>query len=224
MERFKGKGLFLLIAIAVLFLAASVVLGTAKKTVRVSMACTTGNFSGQFESDLKIAYWEGNEVSVPGPSNKPHPVLGVSADGERYIEVDLSEQKLKAWDGGSLFLETPVSTGLPWWPTPQGEFRIWVKLRYTRMEGGEGRYYYNLPNVPYVMYFENDQVPGWRGYGLHGAYWHNAFGTPRSHGCVNLPIPEAEKLYFWATPSLPDGKSSTYSSNENPGTRIIIHE
>jgi len=92
------------------------------------------------------------------------------------------------------------------------------------MEGGEGRYYYNLPNVPYVMYFQNDKVPGWRGYGLHGAYWHNAFGTPRSHGCVNLPIPAAEKLYYWTTPTLPEGKSSVFSSEENLGTRIIIHE
>jgi lipoprotein-anchoring transpeptidase ErfK/SrfK len=220
----KGKGSFLLIALALAFLAISVALGSVKKTVRVSSACTTENFSGQFESDLKVAYFEGSELGVPGfIEERPH-VLGVAADGERYIEVDLSEQKLKAWDGGSVFLESPVSTGLPWWPTPQGEFRIWVKLRYTRMEGGEGRYYYNLPNVPFVMYFGNDQVPNWRGYGLHGAYWHNAFGTQRSHGCVNLPIPIAEQLYYWTTPSLPEGKSSTYASAENPGTRIVIHE
>jgi len=224
MRRLKGKGLFLLLALTLVALGASVVLGSARKAVRVSMACTTGNFSGQFENDLKVAYFEGQELGVPGFSEQRPPVLGVSADGERYIEVDLSEQKLRAWDGGNLFLETPVSSGLPWWPTPQGEFRIWVKLRYTRMQGGEGRYYYNLPNVPFVMYFQNDRVPSWRGYGLHGAYWHNAFGTPRSHGCVNLPIPEAEKLYYWVTPTLPEGKGSTYASDENPGTRIIIHE
>jgi lipoprotein-anchoring transpeptidase ErfK/SrfK len=224
MKRFKGKGLFFLLALALAFLAISVVLGTAKKAVRVSMACTTGNFSGQFENELKLAYFEGQELAVPEVGQEKPYVLGVSADGERYIEIDLSEQKLKAWDAGSLFLETPISTGLPWWPTPQGEFRIWIKLRYTRMEGGEGRYYYNLPNVPFVMYFQNNQVPSWRGYGLHGAYWHNAFGTPRSHGCVNLPIPEAEKLYYWTTPTLPDGKNSTYASDENPGTRIVIHE
>jgi lipoprotein-anchoring transpeptidase ErfK/SrfK len=224
MRWFKGKGLFFLLILALAFLAVSVVLGTAKKTVRVSMACTAGNFSGQFENDIKVAYFEGTEIGVPGFSKDKPYVLGVSADGERYIEVDLSEQKLKAWDGGNLFLETPISTGLPWWPTPQGEFRIWIKLRYTRMEGGEGRYYYNLPNVPYVMYFQNDQIPGWRGYGLHGAYWHNSFGTPRSHGCVNLPIPQAEKLYYWTTPTLPEGQSSTYASSENVGTRIIIHE
>jgi len=224
MGKFKGKGLFLLLALVSVFLVASVILGTAKKTVRASVACTTGNYSGQFENDLKVAYFEGSDIEVPGKSSAQQPVLGVSADAERYIEVDLSEQKLRAWDGGNLFLETAISTGLPWWPTPKGEFRIWVKLRYTRMEGGEGRYYYNLPNVPYVMYFQNGDVPSWRGYGLHGAYWHNAFGTPRSHGCVNLPIPTAEKLYYWTTPNLPEGKSSVFASEENPGTRIIIHE
>jgi lipoprotein-anchoring transpeptidase ErfK/SrfK len=150
--------------------------------------------------------------------------LGVSNSQEKWIEVDLSDQHLKAWDGNSLFLETLVSTGLPWWPTPTGEFRIWVKLRATKMEGGEGAYYYNLPNVPYVMFFENSEVPGWRGYGLHGTYWHNDFGRVHSHGCVNLPTPVAEKLYYWTTPVMPEGRFTTFSSPENPGTRIIIHK
>jgi lipoprotein-anchoring transpeptidase ErfK/SrfK len=224
MKRFKGKGLFAITLLALGFLGISVFLGTAKKTIRVSSACTTGNYSGEFESQVKLANFEGSEVGIPGYSAGQPPVLGVSADGERYIEVDLSEQKLRAWDGGNLFLETAISSGLPWWPTPQGEFRIWVKLRYTKMEGGEGKYYYYLPNVPFVMYFSNDQVPSWRGFGLHGAYWHNEFGTQRSHGCVNLPIPIAERLYYWVTPTLPEGKSSTYASAENLGTRIIIHE
>ena len=151
-------------------------------------------------------------------------VLGTASPSERWIEIDLSEQKLKAWDGNALFLETPISTGLPWWPTPKGEFRIWIKLRFTKMEGGSGRYYYNLPNVPYVMFFENESVPGWRGYGLHGTYWHNAFGTQRSHGCVNLPTPIAERLFYWTTPELSGNKWAVYSSDKNPGTRIVIHE
>jgi lipoprotein-anchoring transpeptidase ErfK/SrfK len=121
-------------------------------------------------------------------------------------------------------LETLVSTGLPWYPTPTGEFRIWIKLRATKMEGGEGKYYYYLPNVPYVMFFENDQVPGWRGYGLHGTYWHNDFGTQRSHGCVNLPTTVAERLYYWVNPQLPGGKTSVKASSGNIGTRIVIHE
>jgi lipoprotein-anchoring transpeptidase ErfK/SrfK len=136
----------------------------------------------------------------------------------------LSEQKLKAWEGSSLFLETPVSTGLPWWPTPTGEFNIWIKLRATKMEGGEGKYYYYLPNVPYVMYFGSNEVPYWRGYGLHGTYWHSDFGTQRSHGCVNLPTNIAERLFYWVSPDLLTSKWSVRASEGNPGTKIVIHE
>jgi lipoprotein-anchoring transpeptidase ErfK/SrfK len=92
------------------------------------------------------------------------------------------------------------------------------------MEVGQGKYYYNLPNVPYVMFFENSQVPGYRGYGLHGTYWHNDFGKVHSHGCVNLPTPIAEKLYYWTDPQMPAGKSFMRSDRENPGTRIVIHD
>lgn len=183
------------------------------------------DWSGKIDPLKKVAYFEGQEVKVPENILKDFPttVLGVS-DEERYIEVDLSEQKLRAWEGDQLFLETLVSTGLPYFPTPTGEFRIWAKARATRMEGGEGRYYYNLPNVPYVMFFENDKVPGWRGYGLHGTYWHNDFGTVHSHGCVNLPTVVAQRLYSWTGPVMPEGKSFIRSSEENPGTKVIIHE
>lgn len=189
-------------------------------------ACTPNDFTGLIDESSKRAVFEGGELDIPALAQAETTeggVLGVAHE-ERWVEVDLSEQKLYAWEGNELFLETPVSTGLPWWPTPQGEFRIWIKLRATKMEGGSGNYYYYLPNVPYVMFFGNDEVPNWRGYGLHGTYWHNDFGNPRSHGCVNLPTSIAEKLYFWVTPSLADGKSVAYSSNDNPGTRIVIHE
>lgn len=190
------------------------------------MACQSGDLLGEFGDSESIAFFEGEEVIIPRIAEgvAKIPVLGTANPSERWIEVDLSEQKLRAWDGNSLFLETSVSTGLPWWPTPTGEFRIWIKLRSAKMEGGSGKYYYYLPNVPFIMYFGNDEVPNWKGYGLHGTYWHNDFGTQRSHGCVNLPIPVAQKLYFWTTPILPEGKGVVFSSDANPGTRIVIHE
>src|SRR5438045_6259737 len=98
------------------------------------------------------------------------------------------------------------------------------KVRATRMEGGEGKYYYNLPNVPFVMFFGNDKIFWGRGFGLHGAYWHNDFGKVHSHGCVNLQIPVAEKLYYWTAPTVPEGKNFVKADEENPGTRIVIHE
>lgn len=216
---------FLLSTPLVLLFGLGILFRTAGVTYSAS-GCTSENLSGNFQDDL-YAIYQGKNILVPSAAfakAEDNPVLGAASSSDKWIEIDLSEQKLRAWDGNNLFLETLVSTGLPGTPTPTGEFRIWVKLRATRMEGGEGSYYYNLPNVPYVMFFENDNVPGWEGYGLHGTYWHNDFGTPHSHGCVNLPTSIAERIYYWATPSLPEDKSSIFANAENPGTRIVIHE
>ena len=76
------------------------------------------------------------------------------------------------------------------------------------MSGGTGNDYYNLPNVPFVMFFQNEKIPGIRGFGIHGAYWHNNFGHAMSHGCINMRIIDAEKLFKWA----------------EVGTKVIIYE
>lgn len=144
-------------------------------------------------------------------------VLGATAD-ERWVEIDLSEQKLRAREGDKVTYEFLISSG-KWAPTPTGEFRIWIKLRYTKMSGGsQARHtYYYLPNVPYTQYFYKD-------YGLHGTYWHNNFGHPMSHGCVNLSIPDAERLFYWTSPIIPRGRGIVYPSKDNPGTKVVIHE
>lgn len=193
----------------------------------VFSGCTYSNLSGMIDPSEPYAHFDGASIRLPElayeASVESSNVLGY-AHGERWVEVDLSDQKLYAWEGDQLYLETPVSTGLPWWPTPTGEFRIWIKLRATKMEGGSGDYYYYLPNVPYVMFFENSDIPGWRGFGLHGTYWHDDFGTQRSHGCVNLPTEIAEQLYYWTSPVMPEGKYTVWSSEANQGTRVVIHE
>lgn len=181
---------------------------------------------GSIDKTQVLGTYHGEDVKVSEralATSEETQVLG-QATGEKWIEIDLSEQRLKAWQGESLFLETLISTGLPWWPTPTGEFRIWIKLRATKMEGGSGAYYYNLPNVPFTMFFENDEIPGWRGFGLHGTYWHDDFGTQRSHGCVNLPTPIAERLFYWVTPNLGERTWQVRSSEQNIGTRIVIHK
>lgn len=188
-------------------------------------SCTSVDLTGSIEWTERKAFFDGEEISVPqlAIADDPIKVLGTTG-GEKWIEVDLSEQKLTAREGSNVFMETKISSGLPRTPTPQGEFRIWIKLRATKMSGGSGRNYYYLPNVPYVMFFSNDTLPSWKGYGLHGTYWHNDFGNPRSHGCVNLPTEKAKELYYWVTPSLPEGRGSIRATAENPGTRIVIHE
>jgi hypothetical protein len=216
----------LYLASATLIIAVSTIALTFKR-VPGNSCCAAPLLTEEAITNETVGTWEGQKVTVPPlaleKASKYTQVLGSSVE-DKWIEVDLSDQKLRAWEGGNLYLETLVSTGLPWTPTPQGEFRIWSKMRATKMEGGEGKYYYYLPNVPYVMFFENDKIPGYRGYSLHGTYWHNDFGKVHSHGCVNLPTPMAEKIYFWAAPVLPEGKKIARASVDNPGTRIVIHE
>lgn len=86
------------------------------------------------------------------------------------------------------------------YPTPKGDFTPWIKVTLTRMTGGDRRLgtYYDLPNVPNVIFFYNSQYPKSKGYSIHGAYWHNNFGTPMSHGCVNVRPSDMVGLYHWA--------------------------
>jgi len=107
---------------------------------------------------------------------------------ERWIDVDLSEQMVYAYEGQTLVNQFLVSTGTWRYPTVTGQYRIYVKYRYADMRGPG----YYLPDVPYVMYF-------YKGYGLHGTYWHNNFGTPMSHGCINLRTEDAAWLFNWAS-------------------------
>jgi len=148
-------------------------------------------------------------------------VLGeTAATGEKHIYVDLTTQTLSAYQGDSLFMQVPVSTG-KWFPTPTGEFTIWEKIRATKMSGGEGADYYYLPNVPFVMFFSGSGVDAGRGFSLHGAYWHDNFGHAMSHGCVNMRQVDAQKLFYWATP-VTDEKV-VRAEKDNPGTKITIY-
>lgn len=135
-------------------------------------------------------------------------VLGAtSSQGEKHIYVNLTTETLMAYEGEKLFMETPISSGL-WGKTPKGDFTIWTKVRSTRMTGGSGDDFYDLPNVPYVMFFSNNQVPGDLGFSIHGTYWHNNFGHAMSHGCINMKTTDVAKLFDWAD-GPKDGKKST---------------
>jgi lipoprotein-anchoring transpeptidase ErfK/SrfK len=115
--------------------------------------------------------------------NNYNPPSDVSEDG-RWIDVDLTNQTAAAYEGSRVVRTFLVSTGTWEHPTVTGQFHIYVKYRYADMKGPG----YYLPDVPYVMYFYD-------GYGLHGTYWHNNFGHPMSHGCVNFSIPDAGWVY-----------------------------
>jgi len=104
----------------------------------------------------------------------------------KEIIVDLSDERTYAYEDGKLVRNVLSSTGLPDTPTVKGSFTIQRKYVSQTMTGPG----YYLPGVPYIMYF-------YAGYALHGTYWHNNFGHPMSHGCVNLPTSEAEWFYNW---------------------------
>ena len=123
---------------------------------------------------------------APNPS-APKPSVA-SRGGTRWIDVDLTNQRVYAFEGETLVNSFVVSTGTWLTPTVTGQYKIYIKYRTANMHGPG----YFLPDVPYVMYFH-------RGYGLHGTYWHNNFGTPMSHGCINLRTGDAGWLYNWAS-------------------------
>ena len=125
---------------------------------------------------------------VAPTSFAPLPDIASSGNGVRWIDVDLTNQRVYAYEGDVIVNEFIVSTGTWLTPTVTGQYKVYVKYRSAKMSGPG----YYLPNVPYIMYF-------YKGYGLHGTYWHNNFGTPMSHGCVNLRTDDAAWLYEWAS-------------------------
>ena len=133
--------------------------------------------------------------------------------GEKWIEVDVTAQQVTAWEGNVPVFSFIASTGMSNTPTVAGEFHIYWKLESALMTGPG----YYLPEVPYTMYF-------FGGYALHGTYWHDNFGQPMSHGCVNLETGNAQKLFEWATPIVPPRQTQAMATANNPGTLVVVHE
>jgi uncharacterized protein YraI len=125
------------------------------------------------------------EVSPPTETSTPVVLSGIVG---HWIDIDLSEQMLYAYDSTELMASFLVSTGIDLYPTETGQYKILVKYRYSDMHGND----YYLPNVPYSMYYSGD-------FSIHGTYWHHSFGTPMSHGCINMDISDAEWLYNWSS-------------------------
>lgn len=122
------------------------------------------------------------------------------ATSTKRIVIDRSDQTLYAYENDELFMEEPISTGLEYTPTPRGTFFIYKKTPSRYMQGplpNITTQYYDLPGVPWNLYFSKE------GAVIHGAYWHDEFGKPWSHGCVNLSPQKAERLYNWAVIGTP---------------------
>lgn len=155
---------------------------------------------------------EQRKLGVVYPAARPEGV----APTDKWIDVNLFEQTLAAYEGDRMVYATLVSSGLPQWSTEEGLFRIWTKVKMAKMSGRDGYAdYYFLEDVPWTMYFN-------KSFALHTAYWHDRFGFPHSHGCVNLAPKDAQWLFDWATPTTA-AFNWTMSTADNPGTWVWVH-
>jgi lipoprotein-anchoring transpeptidase ErfK/SrfK len=134
-------------------------------------------------------------IQPASPTALTTPLPGAPTGAAKWIEVDLSQQYIRAWEHETLVFGHYVSTGVAKHATPTGYFRTFAKLRYDDMTNGPAappEDFYDLKDVPNVMYFAAG------GYAIHGTYWHNNFGTPQSHGCVNMTIGGSGWMFDWA--------------------------
>ena len=146
--------------------------------------------------------------------------------GEKWIDVNLTRQTLVAFEGTRAVFATLVSTGRKGkdkehdHQTPTGTWRVREKHVAATMDGdgaAAGDMPYSIEDVPYIQYFHES-------YALHGAFWHDNFGRPQSHGCVNLAPLDAKRLFFWSEAPVPHGWHGVFSSPEQPGTLVTVHE
>jgi hypothetical protein len=159
-----------------------------------------------------------SDVARPSRSSRPADVKL----GERWFDVELATQTLTAYVGDLPVFATLVSTGRgregTELETPKGEQRIWVKLLHSDMdnlENLEANETYAIQAVPWVMYFK-------KGVGLHGTFWHRAFGRVQSHGCVNLSPADAERLFDFASPRLPSGWTAVLPTIYDRGSLVRV--
>lgn len=151
---------------------------------------TNGEEGWLNKSSVDLSKINLNHVDYPFKEAPPTETatLTVLTDIEgRWIDVDLSEQMVRAFEGTELVASFLVSTGVNKYPTETGRYKVYVKYESSLMHGPD----YYLPDVPFSMYYSGE-------FSIHGTYWHHNFGTPMSHGCINMSISDAEWLYNWA--------------------------
>ena len=172
---------------------------------------------------LKNGKWvKQSQVRITAPGEPPE---GLKPN-ERWLDVNLTQQTLVAFEGQRAVFATLISTGKSTkvkekdHSTPVGRWRIREKHVTTTMDGdgtAAGDLPYSIEDVPYVMYF-------FRSYAVHGAFWHRNYGVQMSHGCVNLAPLDAKRLFFFTTPTIPSGWHGVWSSNSRPGSWVVVHE
>ncbi len=172
--------------------------------------------------EMKDGRWlRKNDIII---ARKPDEWPGFAKGTQKWVDLSVMKQTLILFEGDKPVYATLVSTGQDGIGDPKtskstvrGVFKIRDKHVTTTMDANEVDNKFELRDVPWVQYFE-------AGYALHAAYWHDEYGTPRSHGCVNLSPIDARKVFFWTDPPLPPGWHSVTASDETgKGTIINSH-
>jgi len=169
-----------------------------------------------YDSQLRKYFYVPSHNMRLVPNDELTPLSSEVPDEEKSIVVDLENQLVTAFEGEKLVLSQRCSSGAQGTETPKGEFRTYHKGPSVHMtnQGDALENIYNLPGVPWCAFFTGI------GNAFHGAYWHNDYGRPRSHGCVNLPSDAAKFLYRWTSPNVPF--DADYIHLPGAGTRVQI--
>jgi lipoprotein-anchoring transpeptidase ErfK/SrfK len=171
-----------------------------------------------YDFHLKRYYYVPSHDMRLVPNDELSPLSPEVPDEQKRIVVDLSTQLVTAFEGEELVFSQRCASGVRGTDTPKGEFRTYHKGPSVHMtnEGDavENESVYSLPGVPWCSFFTG------AGNAFHGAYWHNDYGRPRSHGCVNLPSQAAKFLYRWTKPNVPP--DSDYVHLPGEGTIVQI--
>ncbi|MCX4243694.1 L,D-transpeptidase [Paraliomyxa miuraensis] len=162
-------------------------------------------------------YVRASDLRLAVPQTPPQDLGGI----DRWVDVDLSQQLLVAYEGERPVFTTLVSTGRKGtkeepFDTPTGTFRIVTKHISSSMDGNtasDGNY--SIQDVPWAMFFHGN-------YALHGAFWHAGFGGRRSHGCINLAVTDARWLFWWVGPELPEGWHGAAAHDGSPGSVVVV--
>lgn len=193
--------IFAIVSIVTTMVASMVALpgsfeGAPVRQSQVAVFPTTVATQAPMEVDTFATIPSALAANVETPATSGTVVAPAVTNGKTYIDVNLTKQYMKCYKNGKIIIQSLVSTGTYLHPTVTGTYKIYARFRYKAMRGPG----YYLPNVPYTQFF-------YRGYGLHGTYWHHNFGHRMSHGCVNLPTPIAKLVY----------------DNYGIGTNVVIH-
>jgi hypothetical protein len=167
---------------------------------------------------VSFNYYVPAEALRPISDDELAPISPDLHPAEKSVEVDLEKQWLKCFEGSRLCFMTKVSTGTTFdvgdFTTKPGEYPVCIKRSSRHMWVTPSQGGYNHPGVPWVSYFN------WEGDAIHGVFWHNDFGTPRSHGCVNVTPQAAKWIYRWSHPTVPADLMEVWIDD---GTPVRIH-